>query len=99
MKKTKNMVEKILAEYPEARDDDFVLIALVYDRNYDIKGKSFFEIMMNHKAFGLPSLESIRRTRQKLQEDMPLVYGASGEARQIRAEEEKRYRKEYGRNS
>ncbi len=98
MEKTKNMVERILAEYPEARDDDFVLIALVYDKNYGVSGAGFFETMLNHKALKLPSFESIRRTRQKLQAEMPLVYGASGEARQMRAEEEKRYRKEYGRN-
>lgn len=94
MKKIKSMVEQILAEYPEARDDDFILIALMYGK-IGVSGE-FSKVMMDHKRLGLPSFESIRRTRQKLQEEMPLIYGASGEARQIRAEEEKKYRREFG---
>lgn len=95
MKKIKSMVERALADFPETRDDDFLLVARVYGMNFDVSG-SFVDIMTHHKTLGLPSFESIRRSRQKLQEEMPLVYGASGEARQIRAEEEKKYRREYG---
>ena len=92
-----NKVERVLREYPRARDDDNYLIALVYRNYYGVGSASFFEVMVNFKTLALPSPESITRYRRKLQEEMPLIYGSSGQMRKERAKEEEAYRKLYGR--
>lgn len=92
-----NKVAKILTEYPHARDDDNFLIAILYRNFYGVGGASFFEVMINMKRLELPSPESITRARRKLQEEYPLIYGASGQVRKERAREQKEYRKYYGR--
>lgn len=97
MKNVTKRVEKVLREYPRARDDDNFLVAVVYRNFYGIAASSFFDVMTNTKRLALPSFESITRARRKLQEEAPLIYGASGQARRERAKEEERYRKQYGR--
>lgn len=96
MKQVRPLVKEILTEYPSARDDDFILVALVYQRYYHIGSAPFLNVMIHHKELGLPSFESIRRSRQWLQEKFPLIYGASGEARKERRKEQEEYLKEYG---
>lgn len=96
-KDTIQKVAEILREYPRARDDDNFLIALVYRNFYNVGSASFFDVMADFRALELPSPESITRYRRKLQEEMPLVYGASGQTRKERAKEEKAYREEFGR--
>lgn len=90
-------VAQILRDYPRARDDDNLLIALVYRNFYNVGAASFFEVMAEFKTLELPSPESITRYRRKLQEEMPLIYGASGQTRKERAKEERVYREAFGR--
>lgn len=92
-----NKVAKVLKEYPRARDDDNFLLAIFYRNFYGVGSASFFEVMINLKNLELPSPESITRARRRLQEEMPLVYGASGQVRKERAKEQRSYREFYGR--
>lgn len=96
MKNIRPQVSEVLTEYPNARDDDFILVALVYQRYYGIGSAPFLNVMVHHEELGLPSFESIRRCRQYLQEHFPLIYGTSGEARKIRKKEQGEYLREYG---
>lgn len=90
-------VAKTLEEYPRARDDDNFLIAVLYRNYYGIVNTSFFDVMTNRRGLDLPSPESITRIRRRLQEEQPLIYGASGMIRRERAKEEERYRERYRR--
>ena len=66
--KVQDMVYKVLAESEEARNDDFVLVSLIYYMiNPEVATSSFVDVMLAHKDLHLPPFESIRRTRQKLQ--------------------------------
>jgi len=76
--RTKKLVERILELKPEARDDDRLLMLYVWQ----IQGLHFSEGQL--KAFKKASSpESIRRTRQKLQEE--------GKFKPSEEVEEKRY--------
>ena len=68
----KPKVEYLLRMYPRLRDDDWLLIGMVYHTYYGIGyDKGFLEVMKNHEELDLPSFETIRRTRQKVQEENP----------------------------
>lgn len=96
LKKVKDMVEVVLKDTPQTRNDDYILIAEVYKRYYGITfNDGFLKIMYGHK--GLPSFESITRARRKFQADMPLVYGANGTVRKMRADMEPKYIEEFAR--
>ena len=70
------IVKEILTQVPDARDDDFHLIGYVYRYlNPDVINLQFRTVMWNHKQFELPSFETIRRTRQKVQADNPDLRG------------------------
>ena len=88
------LVKRILEENIEARNDDFILIAEVYSLLNDrVKYYSFNDIMIHHRNFDLPSIESITRARRKIQnlyEDLRATEGT----RRLRANEELDY-KEY----
>lgn len=94
LKKVKDMVEIVLKDTPQARNDDYILIKEVYRRFCGVAEKNgFFEVMTLHR--GLPSFESITRSRRKLQAEMPLVYGSNGIVRKMRAEMESEYIAEF----
>ena len=60
--------------YPRLRDDDFLLVGMVYHEYYGIGyDKGFLEVMKHHAELDLPSFETIRRTRQKVQEENPAL--------------------------
>ena len=73
MNKRKNLEEKVyhvLATIPDTRSDDYLLTyyvigSFLYEKA--ITSDYIFEIMANHKAYGLPSLEGITRTKRRLQ--------------------------------
>ena len=68
----KSNVKHLLEKHPCLRDDDFLLIGMVYHTYYGIGYENgFLDVMRNHKELGLPSFETIRRTRQKVQEENP----------------------------
>ena len=70
--KIKSQVEYLLREYPCLRDSDWYLIGTMYNRYYGIDyNVGFLYVMKHHDELGLPSFETIRRTRQKVQEEHP----------------------------
>ena len=67
--KVEGLVKNILETYEDTRNDDFVLIYRVYKEINEsaMVRELFFEVMLNHKKYGLPAFESITRARRKLQ--------------------------------
>lgn len=61
--KLNKTIEHVLTNYPEARDSDKYLILKVWEA-YGL----YLSESQKDKFMGCPSTESIRRTRQKLQE-------------------------------
>lgn len=83
------IVTQLLTGSPELREDDDRLIAEVY-RFFGVATESFAEVMATRKRRGLPSFESIRRTRQKIQENNPSLRPGEG-VQQIRKSEEVKF--------
>lgn len=82
LKDIKELVKKALEERKETRDSDFRLVCWVYhDIDPYLMEMSFAKVMWNHHELGLPSFETIRRARQKLQHDHPELRGESYEKR------------------
>lgn len=74
MPKLKNIepkVIKILEEHPETRGDDFLLLKHYYNEIIDVSFMSFATVCDHHEELDLPSFESIRRCRQKVQANRP----------------------------
>ena len=77
-----NTVEKVLREHPDARDSDFRTIGWVIKLTKpELMAMTFSSVLWNHKELDLPSFETIRRTRQKLQHDKPELRGKVYEKR------------------
>lgn len=77
-----NTVEKVLKEHEDARDSDFRTIGWVIKLiKPEVMSMTFSQVLWNHKELGLPSFETIRRTRQKLQHDKPWLRGKNYEKR------------------
>lgn len=73
---TTALVQEILTSNPETRNSDNLLFFLVCKKVLDPKGIdiesfSFKKLFLSLKEYGLPQFETVRRTRQKLQEDNP----------------------------
>tara|TARA_Y100000004_G_scaffold94601_1_gene105994 strand:+ start:654 stop:962 length:309 start_codon:yes stop_codon:yes gene_type:complete len=84
MKTIKEKVEFLLINYPELRDDDFRLISnyfafLMQDKIDNMSAKDFLKLFSQGK---LPHTESIRRCRQKLQEENSELRGLNYVQRQ-----------------
>jgi hypothetical protein len=60
------MVWYCLEKYPETRSSDRTLILYVYAEFFDIYSQPFYAVIARDD---LPSFESIRRTRQKIQQE------------------------------
>ena len=88
--KTEEMVREILTECQEARDDDDLLYARVCEKICpNILYTSFVYVLMHRNEFGLPIYESVRRTRQKLQEVNESLRGSlTAQERRARNREE-----------
>lgn len=73
IKSYQDKVNRILIEYPEARNSDNILYLLVCESvaGVDPHSMSFAYVMNNLTKLGLPQFETIRRTRQKIQHDNP----------------------------
>ena len=92
--KLKNIVKDTLTNIEKTRSDDYMLTYFVIKKYLDdknIKIEYFYQIMMFHKTYGLPSIESITRARRLLQRKYPELR-ADREVEKIRAKEEERYR-------
>ena len=93
LKTIEGKVRAVLQENEDARNDDMVLyLALCNLYLKDAGTMPLAEIMTRHKELGLPSFESVGRTRRKLQEKYPELLG-SVRMQKIRAKGEKAYRR------
>lgn len=66
LKTIQQKVEEILRQYPGTRSDDRELIQVYYGKYHNIDYYTPFGAVIKNKK--LPSFESIRRCRQKVQE-------------------------------
>ncbi len=93
LKTVEGKVKVILQKNEDARNDDMVLyLALCNVCLKDAGAMPLAQIMTKHRELGLPSFESVGRTRRKLQERHPELLG-SVRKQKIRAAGEKAYRK------
>ncbi len=93
LKTIEGKVKAILQKDEEARNDDMTLYLKVC--NACLKGTGampFAEVMSQYKYLGLPSFESVGRTRRKLQAQFPELRG-NARMEKLRAAGEKAYRK------
>lgn len=70
IKQVEPIVERALVYHPETRGDNFLLYIEVL-KEYINTGLPIEYVFRNHKALGIPSLETITRCRRKLQEVDP----------------------------
>lgn len=90
-----DIVEGMLRRFPETRDDDWRLFACVCKAICpDVLKMEFARVIWNHNDYALPSFETIRRSRQKLQHDHPELRGKVYEKRMAKQDE---YKQNYGR--
>ena len=89
------IVEDVLKEHPEARDDDHKLFIWVcYYQKPELLNETFSKAFWNHNENGLPSFETITRIRRKAQEKKPEL---RGKAYDKRHQKESEYIMQYGR--
>lgn len=93
---TKALVKTILEHEPKTRNSDsylyFRVISILSDKhNIDINGIPVTAFLLNMNDFPFPPFESVRRTRQKIQEKRPDL-AACPEVQIFRAENEEIYR-------
>lgn len=84
MNQIKLIVHRLLEEQPALRDNDNLLMSKIWKQQSNI-----FNFFDRFESGRLHSPESIRRTRQKLQEDFPHLRGELYEVRQKRQEKVK----------
>lgn len=80
LKTTAGLVKDILEKEPKARNSDNYLylrvLQIIGKRNgIDIDNMSVIRFFLELKKLGFPAFESVRRTRQKLQHDIPELVG------------------------
>ncbi|MFN7913323.1 MAG: hypothetical protein ACK5QC_15980 [Bacteroidota bacterium] len=86
----KDLITSWLIRYPELRDNDAKLIANIWaksigqERFDNMSARDLLQMFVNGD---LLQVETIRRTRQKIQEHNPFLRGASYRQRQERATE------------
>jgi hypothetical protein len=84
----KDSVKKVLEEYPDTRDNDKLLILKVWKIAYpNLKDWSFREFAIKFINNEFPDPESIRRSRQKIQEQHPELKFRYANERMERCEE------------
>lgn len=81
---------QVLAEKPEARKDDFILLSYVLDKmgvpsNFDMR-----TMLHNHEIFKLPCFESVTRARRKVQQLYPEL--KDKKTAEMRNAEQEKYR-------
>jgi hypothetical protein len=92
IKKTTALVKEILKEVPATRDNDMLLyyhVALEIDRK--VLKIPFYNVILDLKGHGLPSIETVGRARRKLQREYPELRG-SDKASAIRTVQEEKFR-------
>ena len=87
-------VTDILERCPQARADDWVLLKEFYDEYIDTELFTFATMCQFHNELDLPSFESVRRCRQKIQAKRPeLVDPTTAKHRRKLVEEYENYAK------
>ena len=88
-----DLVKYVLERSPESRDNDNILLWIVWKKAYPAIEKEidYFKELFISKT--LPSFESITRARRKLQETYPNLRGLKYEKRQ---NNQKNYREDLG---
>jgi CMP-N-acetylneuraminic acid synthetase len=92
MAKIKDRVKALLVKHPHLRDSDNRLIANIWNQDLllmglnkeNITGNKFLVLYATNE---LTNAETIRRVRQKIQEENPDLRGTVNEARQKEGEE------------
>lgn len=86
LKRMQDKVEWALTNYPQTRDNDNLLINVIYSRfyNVNVSCRSFKDVSLNEK---LPAFETIRRCRQKAQADHEELRGKRDRERLERQKE------------
>jgi len=75
---TTEFVREVLENDPNARNsDDYLILAVCKKINPICVGMPFETVILNRKSLGLPVLETIRRTGQKIREHHPELAGTS----------------------
>ena len=96
LKTIEGKVRAVMQKDEEARNDDMLLYLKVCNGCLkDTGAMPFAEVMAQYKYLeylGLPSFESVGRTRRKLQAQYPELMG-NARVRRLRAAGEKAYRK------
>jgi len=90
-------VKMLLEKFPECRDNDNILIVKVWaEEKPEIKTKGYLlkDFTLSFKEDKFSSTETIRRTRQKLQEEFESLRGKNYNKRQKRQENIKEQLKE-----
>ena len=95
-KQTRKIVKNILTDYPQTRNSDNALyIKVVETLNPQAIDRPFANVLSNLEELGLPCYETVRRTRQKLQEEIPELK-ACDVVEDYRTMREEEFRKEFG---
>ena len=89
LKNTRKRVLEILEKDERARNSDDYLYYMVCRSIDDISVHlPFWKVILNRKDFKYPAFESVRRSRQKIQHDIPELAGDSDvEAQRVLNEE------------
>lgn len=90
--KTKDKVKSMLIKSPHLRDDDNKLIANFYfhESEADLRTQTAIDFLFDFSIGKYTNPESIRRCRQKIQEENPELRGESWERKQNLGHETKR---------
>ncbi len=89
IKNVQPLVYKALAEKPETRKDDFLLVLEVF-KNFIPAYARFETVLLYHKQLGIPSFASIIRIRRKLQKKYPELETVN--TAEMRASAEREYK-------
>jgi len=75
---TQDVVKEILETCEMARNSDMALYVKVCEKiNPAVLCKPFWVVLVSLKEYNLPNIETVRRTRQKLQAAFPELAGDS----------------------
>lgn len=98
IKNVSDLVKAILQKYPETRNSDMLLYyrvteSISFKNDQNILAQPFGEVICNLASYDLPAFETVRRTRQKVQQCFPELSGSERvEAmRTVNEEEYKNY--------
>lgn len=96
LKRTTDIVKKLLIDKPECRNSDNILyynvLKYVGQKNgVDIEKMSIPTFLLRMKDYGFPGFETVRRSRQKMQADFPEL-SATDEVEGYRNLKEQEYR-------